>query len=390
MKKYLVLAAAVVMQSALGGIYAWSAFVPPLRERYGLTTGQTQLVFGVALALFILAMVFAGRWQTTRGPRLVATVGGILFGGGYLLASFSGGRLWGLVLGIGVVSGAGIGFAYVCPIATCIRWFPARKGLVTGVAVAGFGGGAVLLSSVAAALFARGWDPLAVFRLVGLTYGPAIVLAALAMFVPGACPRPAGAAAPPKGITVRALVRDRRFWLLFAAMFAGTFAGLMTIGNLKPIGLAAGAAPALATAAISALAVGNAAGRLGWGWLADRLGWRTIPLSLAFLAAAVALLIPLARVGPAFLGVAAAVGFGFGACLVLYAAAAAHYFGADEVGRTYPLISLSYGLSGTVGPVAAGWIFDASATYVPALALAAALAAAGAALVLALGRRVLA
>lgn len=384
MSKYLVLPASILIQTCLGGIYAWSVFAPALHGDYGLSMGATQLIFGLCLASFTLAMIFAGRWQERRGPRLVAAVGGALFAAGYVIASFSGGRLSLLLLGIGVVAGSGIGFGYVCPLATCIKWFPRHKGLVTGLAVAGFGGGAVLLSSFASALFSRGVDTLAIFRYVGLAYGAAIILAALGLSVPPAARARAEKAA---GLPAGVLLRDGRFWLLFGGMFAGTFAGLLTIGNLKPIGLTGGVAAGLATTAISTLAVGNACGRILWGVISDKIGNRALPLSLAFLALAVLALIPLSRFGWPFVGTAFAVGFGFGACFVLYAAAVAHVFGPGEVGRSYPLVFLSYGLSGTLGPAFGGRLFDVTGGYTAALVVAAALAGAGALAFLLFGRR---
>lgn len=384
MSKYLVLPASILIQTCLGGIYAWSVFAPALHGDYGLSMGATQLIFGLCLASFTLAMIFAGRWQERRGPRLVAAVGGALFAAGYVIASFSGGRLSLLLLGIGVVAGSGIGFGYVCPLATCIKWFPRHKGLVTGLAVAGFGGGAVLLSSFASTLFSRGVDTLAIFRYVGLAYGAAIILAALGLSVPPAARARAEKAA---GLPAGVLLRDGRFWLLFGGMFAGTFAGLLTIGNLKPIGLTGGVAAGLATTAISTLAVGNACGRILWGVISDKIGNRALPLSLAFLALAVLALIPLSRFGWPFVGTAFAVGFGFGACFVLYAAAVAHVYGPAEVGRSYPLVFLSYGLSGTLGPAFGGRLFDVTGGYTAALVVAAALAGAGALAFLLFGRR---
>ena len=384
MKKYLVLLASILIQTCLGGIYAWSVFAPALHGDYGLSMGATQLVFGVCIASFTLAMIFAGRWQERRGPRLVAAIGGVLFAAGYVIAAASRGNLFLLILGIGVVAGAGIGFGYVCPIATCIKWFPKQKGFVTGLAVAGFGGGAVLLSSLASSLFGRGLDALEIFRYVGLAYGAAIVLASLLLFVPA---RAAAETKKAAGVAAGALFRDGRFWLLFGGMFAGTFAGLLTIGNLKPIGLAGGVAAGLATTAISSLAIGNACGRILWGVISDKIQGKAIPLSLGFLTLAVAALVPLSRFGWPFVATAFAVGFGFGACFVLYAAAVAHVFGPGEVGRSYPLVFLSYGISGTLGPTFGGRLFDVTGGYTAALVVAAALAAAGAAAYLIFGRK---
>jgi len=138
--RYLNLLASVLIQLCLGGIYAWSGFVPQLNASYGISVAQTQLVFGVSIAMFTGAMVWSARLVEHRGPRVVASIGGVLFGLGYLTASFSGGHFPVLLLGIGVLAGIGTGFGYSCLLPNCMRWFPDHKGLVTGVAVAGFGG----------------------------------------------------------------------------------------------------------------------------------------------------------------------------------------------------------------------------------------------------------
>ena len=142
--RWLVVAGALIIQVCLGAIYSWSVFVNPLKEVFFYTTTQTQIIFSLALATFALVMIFAGRLQDRRGPRLVATLGGVVLGGGYLLASLTGGSFPLVALTVGIIGGAGIGLAYVCPIAACVKWFPDKRGMVTGLAVAGFGAGAWL------------------------------------------------------------------------------------------------------------------------------------------------------------------------------------------------------------------------------------------------------
>jgi OFA family oxalate/formate antiporter-like MFS transporter len=372
--RYLVLFASILIQICIGGLYAWSEFVPALRQEYGLSTTQTQIIFGSLIAVFTVTMVFAGRLQDRRGPRLVAAIGGVLFACGYLLAACSGGSFVLLLLGIGLVAGAGTGFCYVCPLATCIKWFPRYKGLVTGVAVAGFGGGAVLMSGLAEILFAKGLGVLGIFQWIGLLYGAAILLGAAGLSVPPQTARTATRTPP----LMAMVLRDRVFWSLAAGMLAGTFAGLLVIGNLKPIGLSGGVPSAFAALAISALAVGNAAGRIVWGWVSDRLGRRTIPLSLIFLGIAVIAILPGRQFSAAFVAISGLVGFGFGACFVIYAAQVAARYGGARLGSVYPLVFLSYGLSGLAGPAVGGWLFDATASYSPALLVGVAIIAAGA------------
>ena len=383
MRKYVILVASVVMQICLGGTYAWSAFVPALSKTYGLTSAQTQTIFGVTIAMLSLSMVFSGRLQDRIGPRWVAMIGAALYACGYLLASVSQGAYPLLLLEVGFVVGTGIGFAYVCPLATCIKWFPERKGLITGVAVAGYGAGAIVLSALAAVLFARGLDVLQIFRWMGVVYGSVVFLAALLLDVPGG--RPTGAATV--RVSVGAVLRHRAFWGAAVGVFCGTCAGVMVIGNLKPIGLNAGASLAVATAAISALAVGNASGRISWGALYDRWGRGVIPLSLLFLAGAVLALLGARHSGPGLLGAAVLVGFGYGACLVLYAASVASVWGPERVGSIYPLIMLFHGAGALVGPPLGGRLYDLMGDFTVPLLVAAATALVGAGIVWAVGAR---
>jgi len=372
--KYLNLLASLLIQLCLGGIYAWSEFVPELSASYGVGVAQTQLVFGVSIAAFTGAMVWSARLVERRGPRLVAALGGVVFGLGYLVAPFSGGALPVLLLGIGVRAGIGTGFGYACPLPTCMGWFPDHRGLVTGIAVAGFGGGAVFLASIAELLMGRGLDVLVVFRWVGVAYGLIILAAAQVLRFP--VPQASGQPRSTPGFGV--LRRDRFFLGLVIGLFSGTFAGLLVVGNLKPLGLWAGLSPAWATWTIGVFAVGNVVGRIVWGRVADRLGQWSVIFSLAFLAFSLVLLALAAKAWPlAIVGASFLVGSGFGACFVVYAVQAASRYGDDRFGRVYPLVFLAYGAAAIAGPWIGGWIYNAFDGYSAALWISIAIVAAG-------------
>lgn len=359
MKPILVLLAAVVIQACLGGVYGWSTFVPALKSEHEFTTGQTQIIFGLTIAAFALTMVWAGRLAARWGPRVVGFTGGVLFWIGYRLAALSGGSFPVVLTGIGLVAGASIGFGYVVALTTAVQWYPQRKGLVTGIAVTGFGGGAIILSSVVTRLFREGWLVLDIFRMMGWVGGVAVALASMFLFRPPRANQTAGADAVP--YTLRG---DRFFISLIVGMFCGTFSGLLVVGNLKPIGMDGGLSAEAAALAISFLAAGNALGRLVWGWIADRMGYKSIPFSLIFFAGGLGLLL-VGRVSSwGFSAVALLVGIGFGACFVLYAAQVAARYGAAAVAKIYPLVFLAYGLAGTTGPSVGGFLFDYTASYV--------------------------
>lgn len=373
MKKWIVLVAGIVLQAILGGVYAWSTFVPSLVAEYGLTNRQSGLVFGVTMAVFTVAMIPAGRLLPVFGPRLVAGTGALLFAAGYLVASFSGGRYPVILVGIGGLTGMGIAAGYVCPLTVTMKWFPNNKGLVTGVAVAGFGGGAVLLSTLTQHLLTVAqWNVLDTFRLVGIVFGGVALGAALLMSEP---PEPAHGeavhAAPMRPLAP--CVFNRTFGLLSLGMLAGTFAGLLLVGNLKPILLQSGPSRNTAAWGVSIFALGNAAGRIIWGQVHDRLGSRpTILLSLATLGVAIVLM-TLGLPAPYLLAAVGIGGLGFGACFVVYASSLVHHFGIRLFPRLYPLCFLTNGLSGIVAPGLAGWIADRTGTFTPALFLSAAI-----------------
>lgn len=356
MGRYLTLLAACLMQTCLGTVYGWSTFVGPLRAAHGLTTADTQAVFGLTVAVFAVTMVGAGRLLPRVGARLLAAVGGLLYGAGFLLASRSGGDATWLLLSLGVVGGAGIGCAYVCPLAVCPRLFPEHTGLVTGLSVAGFGAGAMLVAWVAGDALAAGVTVLDVFRGMGIVV--AVVVAGGALFLPGA-----GAGTEREVSSPGAAQGTAGLGPMVAGMFAGTFAGLMVVGNLVPMGTAAGLDAASAAGAVGAFAFGNAMGRVLWGRIYDRVGGMAIPAALTLSAVALALLLPMADAGWSFWLAAVLVGFGFGANFVLYAAHIALTRGAGAVGSLYPFVFLAYGVSALTGPSLGGWAFDLQDSY---------------------------
>jgi OFA family oxalate/formate antiporter-like MFS transporter len=241
------------------------------------------------------------------------------------------------------------------------------------VAVAGFGAGAIVLATVAEAMLEAGFSVLAIFGWIGLVYGGVIVLSGLVMRFPIRPPKHCRRSGPP----VMRVAGDAYFWALFVGIFCGTFAGLIIIGNLDPLAQANGISPRMAVLAISTFAVGNGIGRIVWGRITDHLARRTIVPSLLTLAVAIALLLPAAFNPYVFVLASCLVGFGFGACFVVYAALTANRYGAHHVGNIYPLIFLGYGVAGISGPMLAGWLRDATGGYGASALLTVAVLAAG-------------
>jgi OFA family oxalate/formate antiporter-like MFS transporter len=373
-QRYVVLLACLVIQTCLGGIYAWSVVVPALRDKHGLTSTQTQIIFGTTIAVFALVTIPAGRALPRVGPRFLGVLSGLLFLSGGILVGRSHGEFWLLWLAFSGVIGAAIGCGYVCPLVLCMQWFPRHKGLATGLAVGCFGAGAIVEAALIEWLIQRGWGPIDVLEAVGLGYGMTLLAAGLALASP--LTQHGSSAAP--SVAVRKLLLDPSFRVALIGIFCGTFAGLLVIGDLKAMALAAGMEATTCLLGVSVFALGNAAGRIAWGWILDRAGRHIIPLSLVSLAVATLLLCLASYTGPLFVLLCGLVGFGFGACFVVYAGYVASEYGIHRFGSVYPLVFLGYGFSGVAGPLAGGWLVDLSGSHLAGTMVAATVALLGA------------
>ena len=369
--RWLVVAGALIIQVCLGAIYSWSVFVNPLKEVFFYSTTQTQIIFSLALATFAVTMIFAGRLQDKKGPRIVATLGGIVLGAGYLLASFTGGSFPLLALAVGIIGGAGIGLSYVCPIAACVKWFPDKRGMVTGLAVAGFGAGAWIFAKVASS-FIDAYGLLTSFMYLGVIFMVSVVVGAQLLRNPPEGWKPAGWKPPVarfKASSVedfewRDMVKLKQFWMLWIMFMFGASAGLLVIGILQPYGVHSGLSAAAAANAVGVLALFNGAGRIVWGTASDKIG-RKNAMTLMFLLQGV-IMLALIKMGSTemTLSIAAAwVGFNFGGNLALFPSTTADFFGTKNVGINYGLVFTAYGVAGIVGPILAGSVFDMTGSY---------------------------
>ena len=370
----MILAACVLMLMLLGTNQAWSVFVRPLRSARGFSALQMQLIFSTSVVTFCTLIVIAGRLHDRFGPRPLAAASAALIGLAWTLAWAFGERYVPLWVAIGVLAPTGSAVGYVCPLATAMKWFPRRLGLVSGLAAAGYAAGPILLSGIAEALMHRGWPPRSVFGLIGATYSPAILFAGMMLALPSGRPNHAEVT----GFRRRQLVRDRRFWTLCAGMFTGTLPFLVVIGNAKPLAHDLGLSASLAAIAISVLALGNAIGRIGWGWALDRLGSRRVMLSAQLMAiGCMVMLMTLGGLAPiAFFAAIFGVGLCYGSNFAIYPATVAKLYGAHVLGSVYPFIMLAQALS-SFGAAANGALKDATNSNYPGLLFATGVAVAG-------------
>src|SRR5471032_3371287 len=187
--RWVIAAAGVVMQVALGAVYAWSVFRIPLTQSFGWTIPQVTFAFTIAIFVLGFAAFAGGLWMRRAGPRQVAMAAGSVYGLGVFLASLAGDRLWWLYCSYGVMAGTGLGLGYIVPVATLVKWFPDKRGMITGIAVAGFGAGALITATVATRLIAQ-VGPLETFAILGGVYFVAVTGAGSLMRNPTAGYRP--------------------------------------------------------------------------------------------------------------------------------------------------------------------------------------------------------
>lgn len=384
--RWWIVVGALLVQICLGAIYAWSVFRKPLEAELGISPTQASLPFSIVLIFFALATVVGGRLQDKLGPRIVAIMGGILLAIGMVLASLSR-CIETLVLSYGVISGIGIGFAYVCPISAGVKWFPDKRGLITGLAVAGFGAGAFFIAPLAAGCIAGepyrllgaplcGLPKLGVFntcRVLGFGYLVLVIIGGLILRNPPAGYVPPGWTPPATGAgrlgahqyDYREMLSTGQFWILWLLYFAGCAAGLMMIGHTSPIGQElAGFNASTAAIGVSVLAIFNALGRIFWGRISDSIG-RKLTLTLMYAINAGAVFIYFAIPGANFIfwPAIALVGATFGGYLAIYPAITADYYGTKNVGINYGFVFTAYGVGGLLSNIFAPRVKEMTGSY---------------------------
>jgi len=400
--RWLVVVGAVLIQLCLGAIYAWSVFTPYLEDKQGVfqfSKTQTQAIFSVGLATFAIVMVLAGRWQAKSGPRIVALTGGLVLGAGYLLAGLLKDALFGhfvnQIIFIGLVGGAGIGLGYVCPIAVGIKWFPDKKGLITGLGVAGFGFGALIWIKLAGSwghlLDADKLGVSGVFTLYGAIFAAAVVIGSIWMVNPPAGYKPAGWNPITTGATAsnaesvslmpRQMLTRAQFYAIWVMFIFSAMAGLMVIGNIALFAkerlvdvsaLSPEAAIAVAGTAMAVFySIANGLGRIAWGVISDRVGRKPALIAMCVLQGIVMLLFFWMGGNQYLLYLGATlIGFNFGGNFALFPTMTADLFGAKNVGLNYGWVFTAYGVGGIVGPIMAAAIRDANLSWVSAFVIA--------------------
>jgi len=404
-KRWGIAIAAIVMQLCLGTVYAWSVFKKPLMNAHGWGETETQVTFMILMGVIGLSAAFGGTLVDKKGPRFVASLGGILFGIGTIIAGVGDqmGNIYVLYLGFGIVAALGNGFGYVTPIATLIRWFPDKRGLVTGLAVMGFGAGAFFMGQIAPAMILKfkvvdaagavtSSGVANTFYIWGVIFLILVTGAAQMYKNPPQGWLPAGFT--PAASTVSAAdsyqfgdaVKKPQWWMLWGMLFLNVSAGLGLISQLSPLSqelyrplvdtsvtgedlvkvLAAAGGLVVAISAIF-----NGLGRLFWASLSDKIGRRGVFMTMFITQCVLYVLVALGLISNyyLFLVVACYLLACYGGGFATMPAFAADAFGPGYIGKVYGFMLTAWSAAGLVGPFVFA-AFKGQALYIAAALLA--------------------
>jgi OFA family oxalate/formate antiporter-like MFS transporter len=375
MNRWVIATAGVFLQVALGAVYAWSVFRIPLAKQFGWSIPEVTLTFTISIFVLGIAAFFGGLWLNRRGPRIVALTGGVLYGLGVFLASFSDRGLWWLYLSYGVIGGVGLGFGYIVPVAVLVKWFPNRRGLITGIAVGGFGAGAFITAPVATRLI-QTVGVLHTFAYLGIAFLIVTVVSGAFMQNPPEGWKPAGwsptatqaAQRAKRDYTLPEALATWQWWALWFLLFLNTSAGISVISQEAPMFQElARVSAAVAAGMVGVVSLGNALGRVFWAGVSDVITRKATFFVMFLLQVLLFWFLPSITSASILTVVAFVVLLCYGGGFGTMPAFAADYFGAKNVGPIYGLMLTAWGFASAFGPLLIAYMRQASGTYRDAL-----------------------
>lgn len=391
-----------VLNLLLGVVYAWSMFVEPLEAQFGWTRAETSLVFTVSMACLCAGHLASGILLPRTSPRCVLLLAAALSGAGFL-ASAAGNSLGWFAVSYGICCGLAVGLGANCVLSTVLLWFPDRRGLASGVLLAGVSLGSLALGvPVTSVIEALGWR--AAFACLGIAFALALGVGALLLKAPssqsegpqregalgsretGGAPSESEPAAPAacRGMTTAQMLRTGSFWGFFCWIVLMGAGGLALISNAVPaaavvVQRSGGGAGALAfaTAAMGLIGVANSAGRLASGWIWDRFGFRVALAAapMALMAAMALCIVADELASPAFIiGGFLLLGASYGGSVSAGSALTGSFFGMECYPMNYAVVSLNILVASLVGPAVTAASWDLSGSYLAAYVILALLA----------------
>jgi OFA family oxalate/formate antiporter-like MFS transporter len=391
-KRWLIAGAAVIIQLCLGTVYAWSVFKMPLMKMHGWDGKTVQYTFMILMGIIGLAAAFGGTLVDKKGPKFVATIGGILFGIGTLVAGYADqiGSITLLYIGFGVICALGNGFGYVTPIATLIRWFPDKRGLVTGLAVMGFGAGAFFMGKIAPIMIksyqqidpngtvissgvSTTWYIWGVIFLILVTGSAQLFNNPPKGWLPKGFKPAATTVSAADSFTFGEAVKTPQWWMLWSMLCLNVSAGLGLISQQSPLaqdiykkteGLTGTLTPeqvaivaAAGGACVAYAAIFNGLGRLFWAKISDNIGRKMVFLIMFATQAVLYVLVAQGFVATYWLFVIASCYLlaCYGGGFATMPAFAADAFGPAYIGKVYGFMLTAWSTAGVIGP----YVFEA-------------------------------
>lgn len=383
--RWLVPPAALAVHLSIGQAYAWSVFKPALEDALGLSGTQSALPFQLAIVMLGLSAAFGGTLVERRGPRWAMAVSGACFSSGFLISALGvlGEQFWLVVVGYGGVGGVGLGIGYIAPVSTLIKWFPDRPGMATGIAIMGFGGGALIASPWSSEMLdAFGTDTTGIataFAVHGVAYAAFMSIGVWLVRLPAernragqtdprAAPDREGAdrAAPAIRVSARGAVRTPQFWLLWIVLCCNVTAGIGVLEKAAPMiqdffaGTATPVGAGAAAGFVALLSLCNMAGRLVWSSTSDLVGRKNI--YRLYLGVGALLYLTLALAGdagkPVFVGTTLLLLSFYGGGFATIPAYLRDLFGTYQVGAIHGRLLTAWSVAGVCGPLIVNAIAD--------------------------------
>jgi len=373
--RWLIALAGVLTQIALGAVYAWSVFRNPLIKAHGWSIPDVTLTFQITILVLGFAAFLGGLWMKKAGPRPVALTAAVLYGAGTALAGLAQ-SLPMLYLTYGVIAGIGLGLGYIVPVATLIKWFPDRRGMITGIAVAGFGAGALVTAPVATSLI-NSMGVGRTFELLGLAYLVIVLACAPVMRNPPEGYAPPGYQAPAasksssgSNYTLAQALRTWQWYALWLTLFLNVNAGIAIISQASPMAQEISHVnAAVAAGMVSLISIANGAGRFLWAWLSDAIGRRNVFLAMFLLQAVLFFLLSRVESFGLLTTIAFTVLLCYGGGFGTMPAFAADYFGAKDVGSIYGMMLTAWGVAGMFGPTIIAQVRQTTGHYQGAMTI---------------------
>ncbi|PYT11060.1 MAG: MFS transporter [Acidobacteria bacterium] len=383
--RWLVPPAALLIHLCIGQAYAISVFNLPLSRAIGITESRPEdwklttlgWIYTLAIVFLGLSAAFAGTWLERAGPRKVGVVAASCWGGGFLIAALGVflHRIGLVYLGYGVIGGCGLGLGYVSPVSTLIKWFPDRRGMATGMAIMGFGGGALIAAPLSDALMTRFRSATSVgvwqtFVVLGLAYFGSMLAGAFLFRLPPPGWRPPGRSQPGNDravvarghVHVDTAVRTAQFPLLWAVLCLNVTAGICVLGQASPMiqeVFKGAVSPSAAAGFVGLLSLFNIGGRIAWASLSDYLGRKRTYAVFFFLGAVLYACVPLAgRTGsvPLFVACVCVILTMYGGGFATIPAYLADVFGTQFVGAIHGRLLTAWSMAGVLGPVLVNYL----------------------------------